>query len=157
MSSSEPVPVELSQLRAFSPLDGLKTENLRALARKTTLRELHQGRMLFKEGDSDKRTYFLASGVVELLAEGRIVGTIRGGTNDARHPIAPILPRRCSARVATDTIRYLSIDSDMLDVLLTWDQTGTYEVGELGSGEVTGDDWMTILLQSRAWLNGAAK
>ncbi|HET7204160.1 MAG TPA: cyclic nucleotide-binding domain-containing protein [Steroidobacteraceae bacterium] len=138
-------------LRAFSPLDGLKNENLRALARKTTVRELSQGRLLFKEGDTDKRTYYLASGLVELLANGRIVGTIRGGTPDARHAIAPVLPRRCSARVASERIEYVSIDSDLLDVLITWDQTGTYEVGELRAGDAPGDDWMTMLLQSRAF------
>jgi CRP-like cAMP-binding protein/rhodanese-related sulfurtransferase len=144
-------PLEPSFLRAFSPLDGLKNENLKALARKTTLRELGQGRLLFKEGDSDKRTFYLASGVLELMTNGRVVGTIRGGTPDARHPVAPVLPRRCSARVASDRIEYLSIDSDMLDVLLTWDQTGQYEVGELRSGDSDGDDWMTMLLQSRAF------
>ena len=117
-------PLEPSLLRAFSPLDGLKNENLRALARKTTMRELGQGRMLFKEGDTDKRTYYLASGLLELMTNGRVVGTIRGGTPDARHPIAPVLPRRCAARVASERIEYVSIDSDMLDVLLTWDQTG---------------------------------
>jgi rhodanese-related sulfurtransferase len=45
----------------------------------------------------------------------------------------------------------VAIDSDMLDVLLTWDQTGQYEVGELRSGDPSGDDWMTMLLQSRAF------
>lgn len=148
---SEPAPLELSLLRAFSPLDGLKGENLRALSRKTTLREMAQGRLLFKEGDTDKRTYYLVSGTVELLTGGRIVGTIAAGSPDARHPIAPVLPRRCSARVASDRIEYLSIDSDLLDVLLTWDQTGTYEVGELKAGGASGDDWMTLLLQSRAF------
>lgn len=144
-------PLEPSFLRAFSPLDGLKNENLRALARKTTVRELSQGRLLFKEGDTDKRTYYLASGLLELMSNGRVVGTIRGGTPDARHPIAPVLPRRCAARVASERIEYVSIDSDMLDVLLTWDQTGQYEVGELRSGDASGDDWMTMLLQSRAF------
>ena len=101
---TEPSTLELSVLRTFSPLDGLKSENLRALARKTTVRELGQGRLLFKEGDTDKRTFYLVSGAVDLLSEGHIVGTIRGGTPDAKHPIAPILPRRCTARVATDRI-----------------------------------------------------
>jgi len=37
-------------------------------------------------------------------------------------------------------------------VLLTWDQTGIYEVGELqAGGGAAGDDWMTLLLQSRAF------
>jgi CRP-like cAMP-binding protein/rhodanese-related sulfurtransferase len=141
----------LSFLRAFSPLDGLKNENLRALARKTAVREIGQGRLLFKEGDADKRTYYLVSGTVELLTGGRIVGTIRAGTPDARHPLAPILPRRCSARVASEKVEYMSIDSDLLDVLLTWDQTGTYEVGELRAGDDAGGDWMTMLLQNRAF------
>lgn len=148
---SEPAPLDLATLRTFAPLDGLKGENLRALARKTTLRELSQGRLLFKEGDTEKRTYYLVSGTVELLTGGRIVGTVVAGSPDARHPIAPVLPRRCMARVASDRIEYLSIDSDMLDVLITWDQTGTYEVGELQAGGATGDDWMTLLLQSRAF------
>jgi CRP-like cAMP-binding protein len=142
--------LELKTLRSFSPLDGLKNENLRALSRKTVLRELGQGRILFKEGDADKRTIYLVSGVVDLLTEGRIVGTVSGGTPEARHAIAPLLPRRCTARVASDRIEYLAIDSDLLDVLITWDQTGTYEVGELSSAG-SGGDWMTVLLQSRAF------
>jgi CRP-like cAMP-binding protein len=149
--STDPTTVEPNFLSAFSPLDGLKNENRRALARKTVLRELGQGRLLFKEGDTDKRTYYLATGLVELLSNGRIVGSIRGGTPDARHALAPVLPRRCSARVASEKIEYLSIDSDLLDVLLTWDQTGQYEVGELKAGNEASDDWMTMLLQSRAF------
>jgi len=49
-------------------------------------------------------------------------------------------------------IEYIMIDSDLLDVLLTWDQTGQYEVAELrGDGlDVTGD-WMTTLLQTKAF------
>ncbi len=116
---TESPPVELPLLRTFSPLDGLKSENLRALARKTTLRDLSQGRTLFKEGDTDKRTYYLVSGTVDLLSEGHIAGTVKGGTPDARHPLAPVLPRRCTARVASDRIEYISIDSDLLDVLPT--------------------------------------
>jgi CRP-like cAMP-binding protein/rhodanese-related sulfurtransferase len=148
---SESATVELTLLRTFSPLDGLKSENLRALARKTSLRELGQGRTLFKEGDTDKRTHYLVSGTVDLLSNGHIVGTVKGGTPDAKHPLAPVLPRRCTARVASERIEYVSIDSDLLDVLLTWDQTGTYEVGELQAGGAAGDDWMTLLLQSRAF------
>jgi len=148
---SEPAPTELSILRSFSPLDGLRSENLRALSRKTSVREMSQGRTLFKEGDADKRTFYLVSGIVELLGEGKIISTIRANTPDARHAIAPILPRRCSARVASEKIEYLSIDSDLLDVLITWDQTGAYEVNDLQANPTASDDWMTLLLQSRAF------
>jgi CRP-like cAMP-binding protein len=150
----ESKPLELGLLRSFSPLDGLKLENLHSLARKAASRELSSGRMLFKEGDSDKRTYFLIRGVVELTSDGRSVYKIQGGSPEARNPIAPASPRRCSARVVSDRIEYLSIDSDLLDVVLTWDQTGVYEVAELQNVEdslVTSDDWMTILLQTKAF------
>ncbi len=143
--------VELEVLRAFSPLDGLKRENLFALSRKTVLNELSSGRALFKEGDKDKRTYYLVSGDVELRSGERTVSTLRAGSPDARNAIAGGQPRRFTARALSD-ITYISIDSDLLDVLLTWDQTGTYEVSEIsGSDNQESDDWMTVLLQTKAF------
>ena len=150
----ESKPLDLGLLRAFSPLDGLKSENLHALARKTQLRELSAGRLLFKEGDTDKRTYYLVSGVIELLHEGRSVLVLRGGSPEARNPIAPGNPRRYAARVVSDRVDYVAIDSDMLDMMLTWDQTGSYEVNELRGVNEEGpssDDWMTNLLQTKAF------
>jgi CRP-like cAMP-binding protein len=150
----ESKPLDLGLLRSFSPLDGLKSENLHALARKTVLRELSSGRLLFKEGDTEKRTFYLVSGVLELLHENRSVLVVRGGSPEARNPIAPGLPRRYSARVVSDRIDFVTIDSDMLDMMLTWDQTGSYEVNELrGVGEEgpSSDDWMTNLLQTKAF------
>jgi CRP-like cAMP-binding protein len=150
----ESKPLELGLLRSFSPLDGLKSENLHALARKTVLRELSTGRLLFKEGDTDKRTYYVVSGVLELLHENRSVLVVRGGSPEARNPLAPGIPRRYSARVVSDRVDYVSIDSDMLDMMLTWDQTGSYEVNELRGVDEEGpssDDWMTNLLQTKAF------
>ncbi|HET9448289.1 MAG TPA: cyclic nucleotide-binding domain-containing protein [Steroidobacteraceae bacterium] len=150
----ESKPLELGLLRSFSPLDGLKSENLHALARKTALHSLSVGRLLFKEGDTDKRTYYLVSGVLELLHENRSVLILRGGSPEARHPIAPGNPRRYTARVVSDRMDYVAMDSEVLDMMLTWDQTGSYEVNELrGVGEEgpSSDDWMTNLLQTKAF------
>ncbi len=129
----------------------MKAENLHALARKTHIRELTAGRVLFKEGDTDKRTFYLVAGQVELRQDDRLIGTVRSGTPEARAALAPGLPRKFTARASGD-IEYIMIDSDLLDVLLTWDQTGQYEVAELrGDGlDVTGD-WMTTLLQTKAF------
>jgi CRP-like cAMP-binding protein len=138
-------------LRSFSPLNGLKRDNLAALARKVQLRELSPGQILFKEGDTEKRTFYIASGVLELIDQGKVVETITGGTDPARNPVSPIFPRRVSGR-ARDRVKFISIDSDLLDVMLTWDQTGTYEVSELqGKTDGGGDDWMTMLLQTKAF------
>src|ERR1700690_870362 len=90
-------PLDLALLKTFSPLDGLKAENLHALARKTQIREPDAGRLRFKEGDTDKRTFYLVAGTVELRADDRVVGIIRAGTAEARAPLAPGLPRKFTA------------------------------------------------------------
>jgi len=139
-------------LRTLAPLDGMKRENLAALAKKVSVKALSAGRVLFSQGDSDKRTVWLVNGRIEATEGERIVGTIRSGTPEARNPLFPNLPRRVTVR-AIDDIKFLSIDSDLLDVMITWDQTGSYEVEELqaqlaGAGS---DDWMTTLLQTNAF------
>src|ERR1700681_142445 len=141
-------PLDLAVLRTFSPLDGLKAENLHALARKTHIRELAAGRVLFKEGDTDKRTFYLVTGTLELRADDRLIGTIRAGPPEARAALAPGLPRKFTGRAAVD-LEYIMIDSDLLDVLLTWDQTGQYEGAELGGDALAGTgDWRTPLLRT---------
>ncbi|MGH8328089.1 MAG: cyclic nucleotide-binding domain-containing protein, partial [Steroidobacteraceae bacterium] len=139
-------------LKFFAPLDGLKRDNLAALAKKVAIRTLSAGRFLFREGESDKRTVWLVSGMLEIREGERTVGMIRGGAAEARNPLYPQFPRRVSARAAEE-ISYLAIDSELLDVMITWDQTGTYEVAELqqqmdGGGD---DDWMTTLLQTKSF------
>src|SRR5262252_2830625 len=136
-------------LKTLAPLDGLKRDNLAALAKKVAGRTMPPGRMLFKEGDTDKRTVWVIDGMVEIREGERTIAMIRGGTREARVPLYPELPRRVSAR-AVDQISYLSIDSELLDVMITWDQTGQYEVSELQQqleGQSGNDDWMTTLLQ----------
>ncbi len=145
----EQVSTEL--LRGFSPLDGLKRDNLAALARKVQIRELSPGQLLFKEGDSEKRTIYVVSGILELVDQAKVIGKVEGGTDVARNPVAPVYPRRVTAK-ARDRVQFISIDSDLLDVMLTWDQTGTYEVSELqGKSDQGGEDWMTMLLQAKAF------
>jgi CRP-like cAMP-binding protein len=139
-------------LKTFAPLDGLKRENLTALAKKVSVRTMPAGRVLFKEGDTDKRTIWLVGGMVEIREGDQTVAMIRGGTPEARSPLYPQIPRRVTAR-AVEEISYLAIDSELLDVMITWDQTGTYEVAELQSQMegASSDDWMTTLLQTKAF------
>jgi CRP-like cAMP-binding protein len=140
-------------LKAFTPLDGMKRENLAALAKKITVRQLSAGRLLFDQGDTDKRTVWLVTGTLEIMDGEQKVATIRGGTPEARNPLYPQLPRRVSARAVGGDVNFLSIDSDLLDVMITWDQTGSYEVGELQAHLQSAgtDDWMTTLLQTKAF------
>jgi CRP-like cAMP-binding protein len=149
---SESKAVDVALLKKFSPLDGMKKENLLALARKVGLSQLPAGRVLFKEGDRDKLTYWLVTGLIELREGDSTVAMIRGGTPEARNPLSQKLPRKLSAR-AVDPIEFLAVDSELLDMMITWDQTGTYEVAELQAQFTAsgGEDWMTTLLQTQAF------
>ena len=75
-------------LKTFAPLDGLKRDNLAALAKKVSVRTMPAGRVLFKEGDTDKRTVWVVGGMVEMQEGSRTVAMIRGGTPEARNPLS---------------------------------------------------------------------
>lgn len=145
---------DLALLRRFSPLGGMKPETLVALARRTRRLQAPRGRLLFSEGEQHKRTYYLLSGTVELLAEGEVVTLVGGGTPKSKMPLVHTLPRPYSAVAASESIEYLLIDSEFLDIVVTWDQTGSYKVTELQGVEedaAGADDWMTALLRTRAF------
>lgn len=153
MQNSAPnEPVAISLLRNFSPLDGMKRENLASLARKTRLREMAAGGLLLRRGEHDSHSYFLVRGEVELHDDRGPVAVVEAGSPQARHPLVDGRPRGHTVRALTD-IQYIAIDREALDVLLTWDQTGVYEVEEISATSEeagAGDDWMTNLLQTRA-------
>lgn len=150
-------PADIALLRRFSPLDTMRAESLVALARKTSRRQAPQSRLLFTEGDEERHTYYLLSGTVELLEEGEVVETVVGGTHAAKSPLAHRLPRPYSAVVTSPRAEYLFIDSEFLDAMVSFERTGAYRVEELHGGIDLGDrapasdDWMTTLLQSKAF------
>src|SRR5687768_17253058 len=107
---SDPREVSVELLRSLTPLEGMKRENLHALAKKVTVKQLTAGRTLFKEGDADKRTIWIIKGLVELSERGRTTGMIEGGSADARASLNQTVPRKVTARAVED-IDYLAIDS----------------------------------------------
>ena len=148
------MPTEITPklLLNFTPMDGLKHQNLRALCKKTTIRTLTQGRVLFTEGELGKNAFYLISGELELRTEGQDTEIIKAGDPLAKCALLPHLPRQKTA-VAKTNVEYLSIDADLLDVMLTWDQTLTYEVSDLDTpdDESNEQDWMTALLHTKAF------
>lgn len=143
--------MDVAQLGNFSPFNALKSTNLADLLDKIEVLQATQGQVLFNKGDTGKRSIYLLSGTISLRDGDQILSSVVGGTDEARNPIAPVLPRRQSA-VAMDEVRYFSIDSELLDVTLTLDQTGIYEVGDFSS-ELHGveGDWMSALLRTKTF------
>ena len=143
--------VSLDVLQWFTPLNGLKPENLNALAKKTQVKRLTAGKLIFRENDREKLTFYLVSGSLELSDKEGNKKILESGTDEARAPITPILPRRYNAK-AINEVEFMAIDTDLIDVMLTWDQTGDYEVSELqDTFEMTTADWMTSMLGTKAF------
>ena len=143
--------MDAAQLGNFSPFDTLEHANLADLLNSIEMLQAAPGQVLFEKGDTEKRSIYLLSGTLSLRNGDQVLGTIVGDTDEARNPIAPTLPRQLSA-VAVDDVQYFSIDSDILDVTLTLDHTGMYEVGDFSS-ELNGSegDWMSALLRTKTF------
>ncbi len=138
-------------LKTLEPLRDLSFDKLDELVNKSSIEDVTAGRMLFKQGERDTRTLFLLAGQVELTSTSDSRSkVIRAKSREAMKPLAEELPRSHTCRTKTDAT-LLIIDSDLLEILLDDNPSGTYEVNELD-----GDDssyWMMRFLQSRAFLN----
>ena len=147
-------PVDKQVLRTLVPINGLNPEHFSELAAKISSEVITAGRYAFKKGDEDKNSVYIVDGELELLNEaGEPLKSVKGGTPDATHPLAPMVPRQLSARIKSDAT-IVRVDSDLLDLMLTWDQTGSYDVEELNAESADDDDggdWMTKLLQTKAF------
>ncbi|MGI9271079.1 MAG: cyclic nucleotide-binding domain-containing protein [Woeseiaceae bacterium] len=143
--------MDAAQLGNFSPFNTLESANLTDLLDNIEILQAAQGQVLFEKGDTEKRSIYVLSGTVSLRNDGQDLGTIVGGSDEARNPIAPSLPRQLSA-VAVDDVQYFSIDSELVDMTLTLDHTGIYEVGDFSSQLNGGEgDWMSALLQTKTF------
>lgn len=73
------------------------------------------------------------------------------GTTEARYPLSRDAVHRTTATAMSESVELLSIDSEVLDLLVTWDQTGSYRVVDLLStgNSFAPDDWMTHVLHSK--------
>lgn len=147
--------VDKSILKHLVPPNALNEENFQELARKAVVENIPAGRVLFKQAETDGKTIYLLSGEVELFSHEGAQGTVNGGTDQARHPLANQQPRQVSGR-AKSAVTITRFDSDLLDILLTWDQLSGIEVSDItvdeeGEDEDAGD-WMTRILQSKVFL-----
>ena len=144
--------VKVDDLRSFIPINSLSTDHLRELANKARRETVPTGRYVFKRGDVDKHHIYMLSGTVDLLNDKRLIKTIVGGEKETEQPLAHAQPRQFSARVKEDC-DIIRLDSNLIDIMLTWDQTGNYHVEEIHTSidDQDDDDWMTQMLHIKAF------
>ncbi|MCO6413798.1 MAG: SUMF1/EgtB/PvdO family nonheme iron enzyme [Thiogranum sp.] len=142
--------IDKKVLRDLVPINALSAIHLEEISRKAVIADVRAGRYVFKQGDRDYQSVYLLEGKVELIAnKGEVVGQVKAGSEAARHPLAHKQPRQLSVR-AVGNVTIACVDSSLLDVLLTWDESAGYDVVEIDAQD--DDDWMTRMLQSQAFL-----
>lgn len=148
MSAAQKI-IDKKTLQVLVPFNALSPMHFNEVAQKTVVEEVRAGRLVFKEGDRDNQSVYLLDGEISLLAGNEVVGGVVAGSDASRHPIAQQQPRQVTARAKTNVV-VARVDSSLLDIMLTWDQSSGYEVSEISDDD--DDDWMTRILQSQAFL-----
>lgn len=151
---STPRLVDKAVLKTLVPPSALNAENFQELAGKAYVEDVPAGKTLFKAGDLDRKTTYLLEGEVTITSGKGGSTTLVGGSELARHPLVNQQPRQHTV-VAKTNCRITRFDSDLLDILLTWDQLSGIEVSEITQSDGSaGDDadWMTRILQSESFL-----
>jgi len=146
--------VDKTLLKTLVPPSALNAENFQELAGKAYVEEIPAGRVIFKQGEFDRKTTYLLEGEVVLTSDKGQPATVVGGSNLAKHQLANHQPRQQTGTARTNC-KVTRFDSDLLDILLTWDQLSGIEVNEIHSESEPAEDdgdWMTRILQSQAFL-----
>jgi CRP-like cAMP-binding protein len=111
----------------FIPLNKLSAKGREALimgkgiAQVSVPREVY----LFKAGQSVYDTLYVLQGKVELLTpppDERVQGSVVGGSPECLQPMPNQVPCKISAVAASDDVRILKVDSNLLNSVLAWDQ-----------------------------------
>ncbi len=129
------------QLVSFLPLNGLGANSLQEIAENTEIKSCDAGTYLFKAGDTDNKHVYLISGEVEILNGNSLVKKISDTSKVSSNPLAHGQPRTYSVRASADC-KYICVDSDLLDLVMTWSEAANLHVD---------DDWMSQILQAKAF------
>ncbi|NOY63299.1 MAG: cyclic nucleotide-binding domain-containing protein [Gammaproteobacteria bacterium] len=132
-------------LRSFSSMKSLSQAQIDELVSNSTISILPAGEVLFEIGDQDNRGVFLVSGDVLMRAPNFPAMTVQAGSDPASTALAHHQPRQVSAYAKTD-IEILTIDAELLDVVLSWTQKAVCEVPETQPS--TQEEWTDSLWQS---------
>ncbi len=148
-----PIEIDPKIIKELSPINSLNSENAQDLISKIKPETINGGQFIFKQGDMDKAHIYLVKGEVEVVSDRKVIKIISAGSAESKHPLAHTFPRAVSVRAKSAAV-IIRVNSDMLDIMLTWDQTGSYSVESLDESQDDDEDstdWMTRILQTRAF------
>ena len=149
MRAEKKATIDIKFLQELVPLNALSPERFRDVSEKIIIEEVMANHYLFRKGDRDNQSIYLLEGKVNLIDGFRkVTNEVEAKTDTSRYAIANQQPRHLSARAVKKCV-IARVDSGMLDLFLTWDQSCSAVVVEIGA--VDNQDWMTRILQTEAF------
>lgn len=148
MTNSTPR-LSLEGLRQFSPIDFLTPHYLQQLLDSLQYVEHQAGAVLLRRGELSLALYFLLEGEVWLGAAG-LRRTVQAGSVEACRALNENQPQAMEISARSD-VRLMAVERGLLERLLGWSQSASYEVASLQEEDLqldAGDDWMSKLLRS---------
>jgi CRP-like cAMP-binding protein len=157
--------VNVDLFQRLVPLHSLPASDRVTLAKQSSVLNFRAGQVVFTRGEMARNQAFLVSGEIELQQE-HSAHSINAQDDQARYPLAAG-NRRSATALCLRPSEILFVDRELLDLLLTWSQTGANtgksapsttemqldsKTSSAGKSESTPFDWMTSLLQSKAFL-----
>ena len=149
--------VNISLFGRFVPLQTLVPSDRAQLAKQSSLVNYQPGKAVFSRGELARTQAYLIEGELELQDDHAAV-RLRATDPESRYTLAPG-QRRSATALCIKACQILFVDRELLDVMLTWSQTGGVEARDVeqvqvanGIPPVDSPDWMTALLQSKAFL-----
>jgi CRP-like cAMP-binding protein/rhodanese-related sulfurtransferase len=144
--------IDIAEFTTLVPIKALSPDHCRELAAKSTLCQFSPGQTIFQQGEAVEYIVYVMTGEVELLASEAVAKRVKGGSRLAKLPLEQGKVYQHSARAATE-VTCVKVDPDALDIMLSWDQSGGYEVQEIGAeaDDSGGTDWMAQLLQAKVF------
>lgn len=143
------VNIDLIEFASLVPIKALAMDHCRELLNQSEVCLIASGKTIFTQGEPVQSIVYVMAGEVDLLVNDTVQRRIKGGSRLAKLPLEQGKVYQHSARAVSDVL-CVKVDSNTLDIMLTWDQSGGYEVQDLDDAGDDGD-WMANLLQAKVF------
>ncbi len=142
--------IDLIEFASLVPIKALGMEHCRELLDQSETCRINRGQLVFSQGEVAQSIVYVMAGDVELLVDNKSVKQIRGGSRLAKLPLEQGKIYQHTVRALTDVV-CVKVDANMLDIMLTGDQSSGYEVQDLHDSTDDDGDWMAKLLQAEVF------
>jgi len=140
-----------NQLRNFEPFNGLQDNRVAELAKYSLIEAVPAGAYPFSQNAGSGQSVYLISGEIAFETASGTPLVIHAGDKAARHPL-PIPGVKSELRSARTVVasELTRIDSNLIDIMLTWEQIAAADAAESGEGPVADKDSTATLSDTGA-------